>query len=383
MQVDIPGPEQKLPVTVLTGFLGAGKTTLLSRMLASPDMANTAVIINEFGEIGLDHDLVETGGEEGIVTLSSGCLCCTVRGDLVRTMHDLYGRMKDGRVRPFKRVVIETTGLADPAPILQTLMQDAAIDHFFRLEGVITLVDAVNGADTLDRHEEAVKQAAVADRIVLTKADLASKAATDALAERLRRLNPAAPIFPVEHGRIDPGQLLDAGLYDARTKSVDVQRWLAEEAYGGPHGHHHGHQHGDHDHHHGHAHDHAHRHDAGAGQDPHNVNRHDEHIRAFAIRMAEPIPAAAFSLFLDLLTAQRGADLLRVKGIVHIAEEPDRPLVFHAVQHVMHPPVTLDRWPSDDRDTRLVFIVRDLDKGQVESLLAALARAHADLGGGG
>jgi len=368
MQVEIPGPEQKLPVTLLTGFLGAGKTTLLSALLKNPAMAGTAVIINEFGEIGLDHDLVETGSEEaGAIELSSGCLCCTVRGDLVRTLHDLYGRMREGRIRPFHRVVIETTGLADPAPILQTLMQDAAIDHFFRLESVVTLVDAVNGESTLDRHEEAVKQAAVADRLVITKADLADDQDVAALETRLRRLNLAAPIMRVEHGRIEPDRLLGAGLYDPASKSVDVQRWLAEEAYaGGPH-HHDGHDH----------HDHAHAH----GQDPHDVNRHDEHIRAFAIRKSEPIPAQAFSLFLDLLTAQRGADLLRVKGIVHIAEEPDRPLVFHAVQHVMHPPVTMDRWPSEDRDTRLVFIVRDLDKAQIQNFLDALARAHGDLQG--
>jgi G3E family GTPase len=366
-QVEIPGQEQKIPVTLLTGFLGSGKTTLLSRLLQDPAMAGTAVIINEFGEIGLDHDLIETGGEESMVELSSGCLCCTVRGDLVRTMHDLYGRMREGTIRPFHRVVIETTGLADPAPILQTLMQDAAIDHFFRLESVVTLVDAVNGEGTLDHHEEAVKQAAVADRLVITKADLAADAAVAVLKDRLRRLNPAAPILQVEHGRVAPDRLLGAGIYDPATKSVDVQRWLAEEAYAEGHHHHHGHDH--HHHHHG------------PGQDPHDVNRHDEHIRAFAIRKEEPIPAQAFSLFLDLLTAQRGADLLRVKGIVNIAEEPDRPMVFHAVQHVMHPPVTLEAWPSDDHDTRLVFIVRDLDKAQIQNFLDALTRAHGDLAG--
>jgi G3E family GTPase len=373
MQVELPGPEQKLPVTLLTGFLGAGKTTLLSALLKDPSMAGTAVIINEFGEIGLDHDLVEAGSEaDGAIELSSGCLCCTVRGDLVRTLHDLYGRLREGKVRPFHRVVIETTGLADPAPILQTLMQDAAVDHFYRLESVVTLVDAVNGKGTLDRHAEAVKQAAVADRLVITKTDLAEARQVDLLEARLRRLNPAAPILRVEHGRIAPDRLLGAGLYDPATKSVDVQRWLAAEAYGDAH---HDHDHG-HDHGHGH---HHHHHDD--GQDPHDVNRHDAHIRAFAIRKSEPIPAQAFSLFLDLLTAQRGADLLRVKGIVHIAEEPDRPLVFHAVQHVMHPPVTLERWPSEDRDTRLVFIVRDLDKAQIQNSLDALTRAHGDLQG--
>ena len=184
MHVAVPTPDQKLPVALITGFLGSGKTTLLARMLKHASMAKTAVIINEFGEIGLDHDLVETSqDDDNIVELSSGCLCCTVRGDLVRTIHDLYGKRQDGRIKPFERLVIETTGLADPAPILQTLMQDAAIDHFFRLESVITLVDAVNGEATLDRHEEAVKQAAVADRLVITKTDLATPE------ERKRYLN--------------------------------------------------------------------------------------------------------------------------------------------------------------------------------------------------
>ena len=359
MHVEIPGPERKIPVTVLTGFLGSGKTTLLSRLLQHAEMSGTAVIINEFGEIGLDHDLIEAGSEDGMIELASGCLCCTIRGDLARTMHDLYGRLQSGRIPALDRVVIETTGLADPAPILQTLMQDGAIDHFFRLESVVTLVDGVNGAATLDRHEEAVKQAAVADRLAITKTDLADEEVVEALERRLRNLNPAAPIFRVEHGRIDPRPLLDAGIYDPATRSIDVQRWLSEEAYDGHH-HHHG---ADHDH----------------GQNPHDVNRHDAHIRAFAIRKSEPIAGAAFSLFLDLLTAQRGTDLLRVKGIVHIAEEPDRPLVFHAVQHVMHPPVTLDGWPSEDRDTRIVFIARDLDKGQIQTFLDALSRAHGDL----
>ena len=365
MKMELPRLEQKLPVTLLTGFLGSGKTTLLSALLKEPAMAGTAVIINEFGEIGLDHDLILAGSEqEGTVELASGCLCCTIRGDLARTLHDLYGKMRQEKIRPFHRVVIETTGLADPAPILQTLMQDAAIDHFFRLESVVTLVDASNGDGTLDRHPEAVKQAAVADRLVISKGDLAPAGQVAALTERLRQLNPAASILQAQHGVIEPELLMGGGLYDPTTKSIDVQRWLAEEAYADDH-HDHGHHH----------HDHA------DGQDPHDVNRHDDHIRAFAIRKSEPIPAAAFSLFLDLLTAQRGADLLRVKGIVHIAEEPERPMVFHAVQHVMHPPATLERWPSADRDTRLVFIVRDLDKAQIQNFLDALTRAHGELGG--
>ena len=272
--------EQRIPVTVLTGFLGSGKTTLLNKLLRRPELADTAVIINEFGEIGLDHLLVEKSDDEGMVTLNSGCLCCTVRGDLVRTMSELFLKRSRGEVSQFKRMVVETTGLADPAPILHTLMTDPLLASRYRLDGVVTTVDAVNGGSTLDNHEEAIKQAAVADRILLTKVDIADAAPLAELKHRLQHLNPGAEAISITAGEIDPNAILNAGLYNPDTKSADVKRWLHEEAYEGSHDHGHSHKH-DHGHDHGHKHD-DHGHDHASGeQDPHNVNRHDDRIKAF------------------------------------------------------------------------------------------------------
>src|SRR3984893_22271 len=219
----------RIPVTVPTGFLGSGKTTLLNHVLKQPGMAATAVIVNEFGEIGLDHLLVESATED-IVLLNSGCLCCTVRGDIVNTLTDLFvGRVK-GRVPYFTRAVIETTGLADPAPVLHALISDPIVAERYMIDGVVTTVDAVNGAGTLDRQPEAVKQAAVADRLIVTKSDLAEPAAVAQLAPRLKRLTPGAQLLRVEHGAVDPSALFGLGLFDPQTKSVEVQRWLQDEA---------------------------------------------------------------------------------------------------------------------------------------------------------
>ena len=356
--------DSRIPVSVITGFLGAGKTTLLSALLKHPEMRRTAVIINEFGEIGLDHDLVETS-DETIVEVNGGCLCCTVRGDLARAIKKLNIQRIKGEVQEFDRIVVETTGLADPAPILQTLALDPVMEHDFRLEGVVTLVDGVNGMSTLDRQIEAVKQAAVADRIIVTKADLAGDSELAPLERRLRSLNPAAALLRVVQGGVSPDRLFDAGPWDARTKSADVERWLNEAAVA-EHGHHHHHPPN-----HGHVH-----HDV---EEPHghDVNRHDDRIHAFCLRRPEAIPRAAVAMFLDLLTAHRGDDLLRVKGILRIAEEPERPLVIHAVQHVVHEPIELDRWPSADRDSRLVFITRDIPQESVVKLWDAMTTAFA------
>jgi G3E family GTPase len=380
-----------IPVSVITGYLGAGKTTLLNRLLRDPAMADTAVIINEFGEIGIDHMLVEHA-DDGIVELSSGCLCCTIRGDLVATLEDLIARLDQGRIPRLARVVIETTGLADPAPILHTIMRHPYLVRRYRLDGVVTLVDAINGMTTLDASEEAVKQAAVADRIVLTKSDLVDTPYRQrdlvALTARLRALNPAARILDAAKDEATPRDVLEAGLWDATSKTADVGRWLAEEAYrdreaerkrlesrGGDHDHHDGHEHGDHHDHHGHdhhGHDHHghdhHGHDHGHHHDP---NRHDERIRAFCLSTDRAISAGAIDLFLELLRAAHGPKLLRMKGVVRLLEDPDRPLVLHVVQHVMHPPARLPAWPDADRRTRLVFITRDLGEDFVRRLFDA------------
>jgi G3E family GTPase len=342
-----PEPSSLIPVTLLTGFLGSGKTTVLNHVLKQPDMAATAVIINEFGEIGLDHLLVERSSED-VVLLNSGCLCCTVRGDIVDTLTNLFVDRVKGKVPYFTRVAIETTGLADPAPILHTLMSDPIVAARYMLDGVVTTVDAVNGTGALDNQSEAVKQAAVADRLLLTKTDLADSLARQNIEARLGTLNPSATIVPVAQGAVDPARLFNIGFYDPATKSVDVQRWLRDEAFGRGHVH----------------------------EDEHpDVNRHDDRIRAFCITRDRPISWAALSAWLDGLATMRGDDLLRLKAIVALSDRPDQPVVLHGVQHLFHPPVLLPEWPSEDRRTRMVFITRDLPREAIEATLAAFEQA--------
>ncbi len=354
-------PSERLPVTVLTGFLGSGKTTLLKHLIARPELADTAVVINEFGEVGLDHLLVDAAREDTVL-LASGCLCCTVRGDLVDSLKRLLKRSGRGELPAFRRIVIETTGLADPAPIIHTLMTDPLLADRFRLDGIVATIDAVNAADQLDREAEPVKQAAMADRIVLTKTDLAAAETVAALTARLRRLNPAAPVLTADHGRIDPGALLDAGLYNPATKSLDVERWLREEAYADRDGGHHR----DHDQADGGTHDHDHP----ADHAGHDVNRHDDQIRAFCLAWDRPLDWNAFVDWAEMLTATQGDRLLRLKGVLNVAGVAN-PVAVHGVQHLFHPPVELAAWPDADRRSRIVFITRDLPEAAIREQFAA------------
>ena len=344
-------PSSLIPVTLLTGFLGSGKTTVLNHVLKQAGMAATAVVVNEFGEIGLDHLLVERSSED-VVLLNSGCLCCPVRGDIVDTLTNLFVDRVKGKVPFFTRVAIETTGLADPAPILHTLMTDPIVAARYVLDGVVTTVDAVNGAGSLDRQPEAVKQAAVADRLLLTKTDIAEPGARQAIEARLKELNPSAAIVSVAQGAIDSALLFNIGFYDPTTKSLDVRRWLRDESFEGDHGQ-----------------------DVGHGHEHPDVNRHDDRIRAFCITRERPISWAALSTWLDGLAAMRGDDLLRLKAIVALSDRPDQPVVLHGVQHLFHPPVLLPEWPSEDRRTRMVFITRDLPRETIETTLAAFEEA--------
>jgi G3E family GTPase len=335
----MPGIEAALPTTLITGFLGSGKTTLLNGLLAHPAMADTAVIVNEFGEVGLDHLLIETAFEDAVL-LKSGCICCTVRGDLVDTMASLADRRARGEIPAFARVAIETTGLADPAPIMHLLMVEPALTPLYRLDRVVTTVDAANALAQLDAHYEAAKQAAVADRLVLTKTDLVSAAVRDAVLERLAALNPMAPVAQVVQGRVDPAALFAPG------ESVSRDDRLAAAAALG-HAHHH------------------------AEGDDHLAVHHG--ISTVSLVREAPVPWPALRAWLISLASLKGPDLLRIKGIVRL-EGHAGPVVIHGVQHVFHPPIELPRWPDADRRTRITIITRNIRAADLaQSFEAALA----------
>jgi G3E family GTPase len=315
----------RLPVTVVTGFLGAGKTTLIRELLMKPEGANTAVVVNEFGEVGIDDALLRASSD-ATVLLGNGCLCCAIRTDLQETLRTLFAERGQGAAPSFERVIIETSGLADPGPVLQTIASDRALGDVYHLQELVAVVDAPGGAGNLDHAPEARQQVALADRIIVTKSDLADRAGTEALTERLRALS-AAPLAMATNGEIDPAFLLD--------ESLDLPARVAA-----------------HDHDHTHAHSHG--------------------IDSFALFFEKPLPWPVFEQAMAVLTGLRGADLLRVKGLVAV-EGCRGPVVVHAVQHVAHRPVELLDWPGDDPRSRLVFITRNLAKAQVKELFAAIA----------
>jgi G3E family GTPase len=323
------------PITLVTGFLGSGKTTLLQRLLAEPALSDTAVLINEFGEIGLDHHLLERI-DETVVVLQSGCLCCTIRGELAAAIKDLHSKRERGLVPPFRRLVIESTGLADPLPILSTVQVDPVLRHHFRLGNVITTVDAVNGSRQLDAQSESVKQVAVADRLVLTKTDLAAEETARALVERLRRINPTAPLWRNTDRTADAEALLSRDDYDDYSAA---RGWQAD---GSP---------------------------IGYAHDTHGSG-HDDDIGALALSWDQPVDWAMFGIWLTMLLHRHGSEVLRVKGILNVADA-DAPVAVHGVQHLVHPPTHMRAWPGTDRRSRLVLIVKGLAPATIERSLRA------------
>ena len=348
------------PVTILTGFLGSGKTTLLNRALRDPAMANTAVVINEFGEVGLDH-MLAAQSDDTIMVLENGCLCCTVFGDLVTTLNNLYHAREDGSIPRFDHVVIETSGLADPSPLIQAFLSDPTLAGLYRIGAVVATVDAVNGPGTLDNHVESVRQVALADRILLTKLDLVDQAeaatAERTLTARLNRLNPAAKISRID----DPAFSVAAVLRGDGFDPADPRATPAP------------------------------------GSMPPPTSTHDATITittmitithmtttitacttATSPRSASsannPIPREALRLLLDALQQNLGPNLLRVKGIIQIAEEPERPAVIQGAQHLLHNLSWLERWPDADRRSKLVFITQGYDRADVEDMIAVLDR---------
>jgi len=339
----------KIPISLVTGFLGSGKTTLIARLLRHPGMNRAAVIINEVGEIGIDHDLV-ANVTENMSLLANGCICCSVRTDLQDSLRELFNQRRAGQIPEFDRVIIETTGLADPAPVVQTLLSDTLINHHFRLDGLVTLVDAFHGLDLMQRQPEAIKQIAMADRIFITKIDLATGEVLQTLRDALTALNPRADQVDVLNGDIDPALLTGLGLHSA-VGSGDALRFLGEDiqsqsSYTSDEGRY-----------------------LGA-----TTSRHDAAIRTLSLRFAKPFVWSGFSAALELLTTLRGPDMLRVKGIVNVE---GKPVVVQGVQHIFSPPIELDQWPSADRDSRLVFITRNIESDTIRNLMSAVTSLGA------
>jgi G3E family GTPase len=324
-----------IPVAVITGFLGSGKTTLLRRLLRDPRYADSAVVINEFGEVPLDHDLV-AAGDETFLSVATGCLCCVVRTDLTETLATLLRRREAGEVPRYARVIIETSGLADPAPVLNALMLDETMAATHRLQAVVTLVDAALGAATLERHPEAQRQAMLADRILVTKPDLAAEG-TARLEARLRLLNAAAPIRQATQGEVAPEFLFADGRH--ATDPASLRDWL--EAAG-------------------------------------TAARHSEGVATILLEREAPIPLLALTLWMQALAEHAGTRLLRLKGMVALAESPDRPAAIHTVQHVVHPPEWLDTWPGGDRRSRIVLIGQGLPRHWPARLLEAIEAEVAE-----
>ena len=333
---------KNIGISVLTGFLGSGKTTVLTSLIKQKQMANAAIIINEFGEVGLDHDLIETT-DENVIELQNGCICCTIQGDLKTTLLNLLKKMEKGEVSPFNHVIIETTGLADPVPIIHTLMTSLDLQRIYSIDGVITVVDAINGESTYNAHEEAVKQTAFADRIILSKTDIADKEKVNSLTKRIKAINPKVTIIESDKKPLPVSKLLGLNDYNPQNKDWNVREWLDIEKNKSTN----------------HLHNHHHH--------KHDVNRHGDDIETFAMVTSQPVSMTSVNFFLELLMSQMGENILRIKGILNITGE-SRPVVIHGVQHIFHPLEWLEKWPSNFKKSRLVFITKNINKKKINEL---------------
>lgn len=340
-----------IPVNVITGFLGSGKTTLLREILRHPDYADAAVIVNEFGEIGLDHILLEEV-EEGVLLLENGCVCCTIRSDLQETIRGLQDNVAAGRIAPFRRVFVETTGLADPAPIVSTVLAEPVIRNHFRIGNIVCTVDALTGAPALEKQPEAVKQIAVADRILITKTDLVEAKQARCLEDAVRRLNPLAAVRKTKGQGFDASFLFGQDVGGEEGRALEVSGWLENIAHLPDH-----------------QHDHQHDHDHSAGA-----------ARAFNMELNGQIDWTAFGIWLTALLHAHGERILRVKGILNV-QESLTPVIIHGVQHVVHPPLHLAGWPDETRTSRLIFITRGIDEARIRASLGAFLELAAEVGG--
>lgn len=340
---------RQVPVHVVTGFLGAGKTSLINRYMGTPFVSEAALIINEFGDVGIDHLLVEQSSD-GIIELSDGCLCCTVRGELIDTMADLMDRVQTGRVRAFARVLVETTGLADPGPVIQAIIGHPVLAQSYQFAGLVSVVDAVNGMTTLENHTEARQQVRLADRLVITKAGLAGAECVARLRDQLMSMNPRAEILDGDDASLAAEAVFECGTFNLADRPQALEAWLGSED-------HHSHEHDEScDHHHD---DHHH---------------HSDGIKSESLVIEEAITPQALMMFLDLLRSAHGPKLLRMKGIIKLTDNPERPVVIHAVQSVIAEPVRLKSWPEGaGKSSRLVVITRDMPAGFIGELFSAFS----------